>query len=284
MAHDEHPRFTLDELEHQALDTLDATAADDPDGDDPELVAARATATSVFRRLIAVAAELLLAAAQQLATTEDRGPLDPEALAQLRDRLREQPDLAPALPSAVEAVGVSLGLEREGMAWLALVQVGEEAGAKADEATRRCAAALAERLAVAHPRAASRVAPHASGSQDPRPGEPSSALRVFRSAVVTAAGPEVRARFLAADHPEQIELARALVAQIADPEQLVAQFDAGRAALAAADPPAKAPGLGASGVGAAEAITDGPKRKFTRVHLILALIILGLTVWHYGFR
>jgi hypothetical protein len=276
MADDEDPRFTLDELEHQALDTLEATAWDDPNGDDPELVAALATADAVFRRLIAVAAERLLAAAQQLATTEDRGSLDPDALAQLREQLRDQPNLAPALPSAVEAVGVSLGLEREGMAWSALLRVGEQAGATADEATRRCAAALAERLGVAHPRAASR-----SAASPAAPSEPSPALRVFRSAVVTAAGPEVRARFLAADHPEQLELARALVAQITDPEQLVASFDAGRAALAAAGPPASAPGLG---VGAVEAITDGPKRKFTYVHLILALIILGLTIWHYMFR
>ena len=29
---------------------------------------------------------------------------------------------------------------------------------------------------------------------------------------------------------------------------------------------------------------DGPKRKFTRVHVILALIVLGLTIWHYVFR
>jgi hypothetical protein len=57
---------------------------------------------------------------------------------------------------------------------------------------------------------------------------------------------------------------------------LVDAFDHARAALEAAaverPTPDSAPQI------------DGPKRKFTYVHVILALIVLGLTLWHYVFR
>ena len=267
--------FAVDEHEHQALDLLDETPRDELDSDDLELSEAIATAERMFARLVAIAATRLLTAAIQLAASDDRGPLDPEVLARVLDRLAERPGLALAIPGAVESVGVSLGLEREGSAWAILLAVAEAAVDAADPDTHACAAALADRLAAAQPGLA-------SGGP-----EPSRSLRVFRSAAVTAAGPRTRARILAADHPEQLELAQALVARVHDPAALVEQFDAARAALAAAageGKPGAGSGPGAPGVGAIEAMTDGPKRKFTVVHLVLALIVLALTVWHYGFR
>jgi hypothetical protein len=99
---------------------------------------------------------------------------------------------------------------------------------------------------------------------------------VFRSAAVSRAGPSIRARLLAADHPEHLGLALALVDHHAVAAALVEAFDHARAALEAAaasqPPPDRTPQI------------DGPKRKFTYVHVILALLVLGLTLWHYVLR
>ncbi|MFO7566646.1 MAG: hypothetical protein R6X02_28645 [Enhygromyxa sp.] len=273
MARPEEDRSQLDEREHQALDTLDSigpeelatelrTGAGDLQAEAIE--GAIATARSLFIRLIAATTEDLLRAAEALAASEDRGVLDPEGIAEARRILNEHPEFAPTFDRAVEVVEITLGLERESLAWALIVELGERAQAEAPEPIRSCAATIEDRLDAAWTR----------GSRE---AEPSRALRVFRSATVDAAGPELRARLLAADHPEQLALARALIEAdpAADPAALVDRFDAARAALAAEAPsPAAGP----------EAITDGPKRKFTIVHAILALIILGLTIWHYVFR
>jgi hypothetical protein len=208
-------------------------------------------------------AERLLVAAERLAATDDRGALELETCSRARATLSERPELAPALSSAVEAVGVSLGLDRESLAWAILIELGERTSASSEATLRSCSIAIAERLTAAQP-------------SDPAK-KPSRALRVFRSAAVSAAGPEIRARFLAADQPEQFALARTLVELQADPVALVDQFDAAVCALASAG---SNPGEDSS----PEAVTDGPKRKFTWVHLVLALIVLGLTIWHYVFR
>jgi hypothetical protein len=248
----------LDELEHQALDTLDSTplqAVKLASGDGAaggQIEGAIATARPGLVRLIAAMADRLLGAAEVLAVTDDRGSLEPEALARVRGILNESPELAPALASAVEGVAVTLGVDREGLAWGVLVEIGEHAHEAAPESVRECSRAIGERLGAAW--AAS----------------PSRALRVFRSAAVAAAGPEVRARTLAADHLEHLGLARVLVATETDPGTLVDRFDEARAALSKPDAP--------------ETRVDGPKRKFTVVHLVLALIVLGLTVWHYVLR
>lgn len=275
-------RTVLGELEHQALDTLEAVGAAglQPDiatalresGEDlAEIEGAIATAQPLFGRLIAVMAERLLSAAELLAASDERGGLDPEALERVRQTLNESPELAPALAGAVETVAIVLGLDRQALSWALLVGIGERASAAAPEFVRACSSAIAERLAAAWP----------ASRQETGAAEPARALRVFRSAVVAAAGPDVRARSLAADHPEQLAVARALVERESDPVVLVDHFDAARAALAAAEPK---PGKLLAKPEGPEARIDGPKRKFTVVHLVLALIILGLTVWHYGFR
>ena len=287
MASNPEDRPELSELEHQALDTLEAVplgemwrssgagaaglqpniaAALREAGEDlTEIEGAIATARPLFGRLIAIMADRLLTAAEALAVTDERGQLELEALGRVREILNESPELAAALAGAVESVAIVLGLDRQALAWALLVELGERATAEAPESVRACSIVIGERLAAAWP--ASRQAAGAL--------EPARALRVFRSAAVAAAGPDVRARSLAADHPEHLALARALVERERDAVVLVDQFDAARAAIAAAEP--KRPE-------APEARIDGPKRKFTIVHLILAMIIAGLTVWHYVFR
>lgn len=259
----EPDRMKLDELEHQALDALDSIGVEAPR--DSAIESAIALARPLFIRLVAATADDLLKAAATLAATEDRGSLEPEALEQARRALHDQPEIALAFPRAVEMVGITLGLDRESLAWALLVELGERASAEAPELVQVCVQAIGERLEVAWTAGAS---------------EPSRALRVFRSAVAIAAGPELRARLLAADQPEHLGLARALIEAdpAADPATLVDRFDGARAALAESPP---SPALSPPGP---EAITDGPKRKFTIVHAILALIILGLTIWHYVFR
>jgi hypothetical protein len=223
----------------------------------------------LLTRLVELTSSHLLDAARALAATEQRGELEPERIAEVETEIANNPGLAPALASAVEAVGVSLGLTRQSLAWAVLVDVGDRARANASASLLACSAAIAERLTAARTHVGPVVA-------DPEATQPARALRVFRSAAVSAAGPEVRARFLA-DRPEQLPLARALVELHSDPATLVDQFDAGVRALAQA-------GQDPSADPAPELVTDGPKRKFTIVHLILASIVLALTVWHYVLR
>jgi hypothetical protein len=265
MAAQPEDRWKLDELEHQALDTLDSIDADElstmalAGAADLHVEDAITTARSLFLRLVAAATDDLLRAAEVLATTEDRGTIEPEAIDGARRALNEHREWAPAFAHAVEMVGITLGLDRRSLAWALLVEIGERASGEAPEPVLACARVIGERLDAA------------------RTAIPSRELRVFRSASVASAGPELRARLLAADHPEQLALARALIEADAeaDPATLVDRFDVARAALAA---------QALEGDQSPEAITDGPKRKFTIVHAILALIILGPTIWHYVFR
>ena len=71
-------------------------------------------------------------------------------------------------------------------------------------------------------------------------------------------------------------LANALVA--AQPQatasELLATFEAARAALESA-------AASETASGTSEPALDGPKRRFTWVHALLAAIILALTLWHY---
>lgn len=281
------------EAEHQALDLLDdlalgplwlaahrgsgegRAAAEDglktaiqEAGEDPaEVEGEAAIAAELFRRHIAALAPKLLRAARELATSDAPGELDEDTIARLEDQLRERPSLAPAISATVESVGMSLGLDRDSVAWAVLIAVGEEAADEAPEELLRTAEAIEERL---------RAALDPAGAPLPLP------LRVFRSAAVASAGPELRARFLARDQPELIGLARELVRDeaLADPVELVAAFDE-RRALLEREARARADSDAAP---EPEPEPDGPKRKFTLVHLALALLVLGLTLWHYLLR
>ena len=74
----------------------------------------------------------------------------------------------------------------------------------------------------------------------------------------------------------QLRLANAIVA--AQPQatasELLATFEAARAALESA-------AASETASGTSEPALDGPKRRFTWVHALLAAIILALTLWHY---
>jgi hypothetical protein len=281
------PEIEIDELEHQALDLLDELpcgaawiaaqrAVDEvldertplgraaleaailEAGEDPgRVAAAEPIATGLLMRLITEIAASLIAAARVLAGSESRGALRVSELDRIETLLNESPELSPAIAPAVETTGMILGLDRGSIAWALLVSLGERADASAPTAIRDCSIAIAERLQAARP---------AGGA-----AEISTPLRVFRSAAVVAAGPSIRARLLAADHGELLALAGQLVERHRDPATLVAAFDAARAALADVSV-------------SPEPRSDRPKRRFTWVHLTLALIVLGLTVWHYWWR
>jgi hypothetical protein len=238
-------RAEIDELEHQALDLLDEQSGPDTVPDEIRVV------ERLFIRVGGTMAKALVDAARELAQTDDRGPLDIGMLDEIRLTLAERPQLSLAIAPVVEAVGKILGLDRNGSAWVVLRELAEQASAEADGRLHTCSTAIAERLAV-------------SGN--------SRALRVFRSAAVAQAGPSMRARVLAGDHAEHLGLALALVARHEHVPTLVDAFEEARAVLEAAKRTTDEPQI------------DGPKRKFTRVHVILALIVLGLTLWHYVFR
>lgn len=255
----------VDEHEHQALDLLDEQPrGSSQDTVSDEVRAAMVVVRELLPRLGSVVARTLIEAASELSRTEDRGPLEVEVLDEIRLTLRERPRLSLAIAPTVESVGMILGLDRDGTAWAVLLELAEQARAEADPRLHKCSTAIAERLAAAQPGP---------------PGGPvvTRALRVFRSAAAAQAGPSVRARLLAADSPEHLRLALALVEHHADAATLVDAFDQARAVLEAAAVERAAP------AGTPPQI-DGPKRKFTRVHVILALIVLGLTLWHYVFR
>jgi hypothetical protein len=254
----------LDEHEHQALDLLDQQprgAAQDAVPD--EVRAAEDIVRVLLARLASVVSITLIDAASQLARTEDRGSLETAVLDEIRLTLVENPRLSLAIAPTVEALGTVLGLDRDGAAWALMLELAGQAQAEADERLLNCSTGIAERLAAAKP--------------SPAGGTITRSLRVFRSAAVIQAGPSVRAQLLAADHPEHLGLARALVEHQADAATLVDAFDHARAALETVAAERPAPD------GAPPQI-DGPKRKFTRVHVILALIVLGLTIWHYVLR
>lgn len=260
----------LDEHEHQALDLLDEQPRGaSQDAVPGEVRAAEDVVRVLLARLASVVSITLIDAASQLARTEDRGSLEIVVLDEIRLTLVENPRLSLAIAPTVETLGTILGLDRDAAAWALLLELAEQAHTEADERLHNCSTAIAERLAATEPNHAS-----AAGETVTR------ALRVFRSAAVIQAGPSIRAQLLAADHPEHLGLARALVEHHVDAATLVDAFDHARTAFetAAAERPARPPSDGAPPQ------IDGPKRKFTRVHVILALIVLGLTLWHYVFR
>jgi hypothetical protein len=245
----------ISEHEHQALDLLDEL----PSADDSDALAAVEVVRGVLPRLVESLANTLIDAAWQLSQTEDRGSLDAGRLDEIRLTLSEQPRLSLAITPAVETTAVVLGLDRAGAAWAVLSELAEQAGTEAGTSLHACSTAIAERLAAAQ-------------SQDGQPV--ARALWVFRCAAVAQAGPSIRARVLAADHVEHLALARALVEQHRDAAALVDAFDTAVQALRAAK---QEPPTGPDAI-------DGPKRKFTYVHVILAMIVLGLTLWHYVWR
>jgi hypothetical protein len=255
-------RVDIDEHEHQALDLLDEHPRESSQDAVPgELAGAVATVRGLLPRLGSAVALTLIDAASQLARTEDRGLLEVATLDEIRLTLVEHPRLGLAIAPAAESLGTILGLDRDGTAWALLQALAEQALTEADGRLHACSSALAERLAAAQP------TPGHTVTRD---------LRVFRSAAMAQAGPSIRARLLAADHPEHLGLALALVDHHADAATLVDAFDHARAALEAAaveqPTPDRAPQI------------DGPKRKFTYVHVILAALVLGLTLWHYVLR
>jgi hypothetical protein len=248
----------LDEFEHQALDRLDDL---DPSGErdaaDHEAIERVGVA---FDRLLIGEAHRLLDAAEALALADPDRPIDRGGLAEVRAAITESPELAPALTPTLELLGLGLGLTRDGVAWSLLIERSEAAAARGPEGVGVLSSALAELLRDAWPR------PEAAGP-------PSLALRVFRLQALGGAGPSIRARALAAEHPEHAKLAAALVrAQPeASPRELLDAFEVARtqSESAALDDAAPAP------------VSAGPKRRFTWVHALVAAIILGLTLWHY---
>lgn len=272
----------LDEAEHQALDLLDALPCGDAwiaaqqaedavldqerldaalveAGEESSAVTAAVhTAEAALLRLVTEVAHELLDAVTDLAQTDLRGDLDLTAPDEARELLNARRDSAAAIAPAVETTGSFLGLDRSSIAWAVLTNLGQRADAAAPARLQALSRAISERLELAH-------APRSDPFADPRP------LRVFRLAAARSAGPSIRARLLAAEHPEHLALAHQLVAEHRDPGALVDAFEAAASAQAQDE------------LEPSETI-DGPKRKFTWVHMILALIVLGLTLWHYVWR
>lgn len=275
------PVPTLDELEHQALDLLDALPggaawqsfawakrgarpeasreapglwADVESVEDVEAAVARVE--PAFERVLAQVAANLIDAAAWLAGTEARGALDLEALLAARTKLTEQPELGAVIEPALELTRQLLGLSPGSVAAAVLDDLSSRVDANEHALLAACTAAIRERL---------------QGSTAGLPEPLARPLRVFRSAAIAQAGPSVRAQTLAAEQPELVELAARLVAMHRDPLALVEAYDAARSAI---DGPPPEP----------HEVIDGPKRKFTIVHVVLAAIVLGLTLWHYIVR
>lgn len=279
------PVPVLDELEHQALDLLDALpggaawqsfawakrgAEGDAEAlleevdsvedveDVEEVEAAVARVEPAFERVLAQVAANLIDAAAWLAGTEARGALDLEALLAARTKLTEQPELGAVIEPASELTRQLLGLSPGSVAAAVLDDLGSRVDANERALLAACTAAIRERL-------------QAAGSTAGLPEPLARPLRVFRSAAIAQAGPSVRAQTLAAEQPELLDLATRLVAMHRDPLALVEAYDAARSAID--DPPPEP-----------HEVIDGPKRKFTIVHVVLAAIVLGLTLWHYIVR
>jgi hypothetical protein len=248
----------LDELEHQALDRLDdLDRSGEPDAADREAIE---RVLAAFDRLMIGEAQRLLDAAEALADAEPEHAIDRAALVEVRSVLAERPGLAPALTSTLEMLGLGLGLARDRLAWSLLITRCEAAVAHAPDGFAGLSTVLTALLRDAWPR--------------PDAPPPSAGLRVFRLQALGGAGPSIRTRALAAEHPEHAKLAASLLAARPDasPRELFDAFEAARARLEAATldeaPPAP----------------EGPKRRFTWVHALLAAILLGLTLWHYLLR
>ena len=280
----------LDESEHQALDLLDALSGSElggltwvpPHHDDPtrrdaleqavrghgesieEFRAAEASAREALVRLLALVARSQLDAGLQLAASEaaTRSSLAP--LAAAREALERDPEPAACLAPALETTALSLGLGPDSIAAAILAELDARARQAAPALLLEASAALVEQLEAAWPRGDAAI---------------STPLRVFRSASVARSGRPIRARALAAEQPEQLALAERMVAVEHDPARLVEAFHGAIAALEAAsrqapDPPKPD----------AAPVMDGPKRSFTWIHAVLAMIVLGLSLWHYVWR
>ncbi len=246
----------LDEIEHQALDVLE-----DLDDTEPASVSEAEAVEIVgaaFDRLLVTQANRLLAAGQALALAEPERGLEPLVLERIRDQIAAAPGLAPALAPTLELLGLGLGLQRDRRAWAVAVERGNSAAGEAPDEFATVSARLAAVLRAAWPQS------------DSGP-TPSPALRVFRLAALADAGPSVRARAIAAEHPEHLRLATLLVlAQPeASPSELLDAFDLARTKLETASDEVREPG------------SEAPKRRFTWVHALGAALILGLTLWHY---
>lgn len=274
------PVPVLDELEHQALDLLDALpggaawqsfawakrGAAEGDAEAlleevesvEEVEAAVARVEPAFERVLAQVAANLIDAAAWLAGTDARGALDLDVLLAARTKLTEQPELAAVIEPASELTRQLLGLSPGSVAAAVLDDLGSRVDANERALLAACTAAIRERL-------------QAAGSTAGLPEPLARPLRVFRSAAIAQAGPSARAQTLAAEQPELLELAMRLVAVHRDPLTLVEAYDAARSAI---DGPPPEP----------HEVIDGPKRKFTIVHVVLAAIVLGLTLWHYIVR
>jgi hypothetical protein len=90
----------------------------------------------------------------------------------------------------------------------------------------------------------------------------------FRLESVRDAGNEVRARALAGDLPQRIDIAREVAKKGLEPARAIRAF-AGAVEAAIADE---------------RQLEQPPTRRFTRLHLTLLLILGALTVWHYWLR
>lgn len=282
----------LEEDEHQAFDLLDALAADalgprpwtEPDpaplareGETPaSFAAATQHARAALIRSLALVARGLIDAARPLAASGYALALEPAQLEAAAQQLDARPELAAALAPALETTELSLGLAPGTLAHALLARLSSEARADLPPSLPALDAALSAALRDAWP-----TVDNADEAPKDRPQAVHEAQRVFRSASVAMASPPIRARALAAEQPAQLALAERLVAHERDPATLVETFERALAELEAAA--AKAPIEAPKDSGAAPAM-DGPKRPFTMIHVVLALIVLGLTLWHYVWR
>ena len=107
-----------------------------------------------------------------------------------------------------------------------------------------------------------------------KPGA-SRAHRAFRAHLLADADLETQARALAADAPDRLGAARMIVAREPDIARRIASFDS----LAETDAD------GAAKHDAADPIEARVrKRRFTWLHLVLALVVIGLFAWQYFLR
>ena len=247
-----------------------------------EVAAALKTVDTMFDRLVAEAWLDLLTAGRELAASGELASLKPEDLLASDEAIAARPQRALALGPLRELIALVLGLDQRGLARASLEARAARLLETSPAALQRCSAALDSALRHAWPRE-----PTAGSGSEPRdealPPPQSSdeptprALQHFRVALLARAGPTLRARALAADRPRHLPLAVALLAERpeAPARELVTAFHETSAELEARgesreDSPADA--------------IDGPKRKFTWMHLVLALVVLGLTLWQYLFR
>lgn len=280
----------LDELEHQALDLLEdlpATTSEASAGElgvDPDEL--RDAIERVHALLVRLAAdharvllralELVLESGVELVGIERP---EPAAIERARELLVDEPSLALSVVPTIEVLTLALGLQPGTKTSALIDSLREQTEARARELGFESVAQLVERVSrSAWPTTS--VSPSETERVDTSPALPV-ALRVFR--MTSVEGTPLRARALAADAPDDLDLAEALIAdsstETIDAATLIDRFDRARAERAADRARAQQ-----ASVEQPAAQIDGPKRRFTVVHLVLALIVLGLTIWHYWLR